>query len=144
MASELIIALISGFFGLLGTGLSIWATVTAQDVRREMQVKLVEPQLAAYRTLWALMGPASPSLDNDFTIEERTRMEEDFRRWYYENGNGIFLSSASRDLLVEAKEQLKSGGSSGNVRRLLSRLRSQLKNDIGVYGKEDVTATKRI
>jgi hypothetical protein len=143
--NEILIAIIGGGFGLLGTVLSIWASITANTVRREMQVKILEPQLEAYRQLWSLMDVASPSLDKEFTPDERKSLEGKLRAWYYEGGNGIFLSLESRGLLVQAKEYLlNSEKASSEIRKKLSELRSQMKNDIGVYGTEDVTSPQKI
>jgi hypothetical protein len=104
-----------------------------------MQVKLLEPQLVAYRKLWAMMGVASPSLTGELTEDERTSLEGKFRDWYYESGNGIFMSVQSRKLLVDAKKHLLNFQiKSVPIRTELSNLRSQMKNDIGVYGKEDI------
>ena len=144
MENGVIVAIVSGFFGLLSTVLSIWATVTAHNVRREMQVKLLEPRVEAYRKLWALTVNASPSLTKDFTKEEREELEKQLRDWYYDSGNGIFLSKESRKLLVEAKGLLLRGGSAADIREKLSQLRSQMKNDVGVYGREDVAAPSNI
>ena len=110
-------------FGLIGSVLSIWATVIAHNVRREMQVKLLEPQLDAYRK----------------------GLERTLRGWYYTTGNGIFLSKESRALLVEAKKSLLDAKTpSSAIRERLSTLRSQMKNDIGVYGKEDLAGPHKI
>lgn len=145
MEKEILLAIIAGGFGLLGTVLSIFATITANNVRREMQVKLLEPQLEAYRNLWSLMDIASPSLTNEFTEAERRKLEDGFRAWYYEKGNGIFLSVESRGLLVEAKQYLLDTAiPTSQIRAKLSALRSQLKNDIGVYGKEDIKSPTKI
>ena len=145
MDKDIVIAIIAGGFGLLGTVLSILATITANNVRREMQVKLLEPQLEAYRKLWSLMDIASPSLTNEFTEDERRNLEDKLRAWYYEAGNGIFLSVESRALLVEAKQYLLDVAiPASKIRAKLSALRSQMKNDIGVYGKEDIKSPAKI
>lgn len=145
METEVIAAMIGGIFGLFGSILSIWATVVAHNVRREMQIKILEPQLEAYRKLWALMAMTSPSLDNEWSPEERRNLEAKLRAWYYETGNGIFLSRESRALLVKGKKALLDGtAKSASIRESLSNLRSQLKNDIGVYGKAYFTSPSEI
>ena len=141
MDKEVVTAMIGAVFGLIGSVLSIWATVVAHNVRREMQVKLLEPQLDAYRKLWSLMEVASPSLEQEWSPAERASLESTLRGWYYATGNGIFLSKESRALLVKAKKSLLDAKiASGTIRGMLSTLRSQLKNDIGVYGKTDLTS----
>ena len=145
MEKEVIAAVSGGVLGLIGSVLSIWATVVAHNVRREMQVKLLEPQLDAYRKLWSLMEVASPSLEQELSSDERSTLEGALRGWYYATGNGIFLSKESRALLVKAKKSLlDSKIASGTIRGMLSTLRSQLKNDIGVYGKTDLTSPSEI
>lgn len=131
--------------GLLGTVLSIWASLIAHNVRNEMQVKLVQPQLDAYRKLWSLMAIASPAMPERLKDKNnRVRLEEQLRSWYYTDGNGIFLSKKSRAIFVEAKDLLKDSSDAEveTITKKLSKLRSQLKNDIGVYGKEDLTPQK--
>jgi hypothetical protein len=145
MEKEVIAAMIGGGFGLVASVLSIWATVVAHNVRREMQVKILEPQLEAYRKLWALMDVASPTLVKEWSREERGTLEAKLRAWYYEKGNGIFLSRESRAFLVEAKKSLLDAKiASDAIRGTLSNLRSQLKNDIGVYGKAYLTSPGEI
>src|SRR5262245_385740 len=136
MEKEIIAALLTAIFGFLA---SIYATVVAHSVRRQMQVKLLEPKLDAYRKLWTLMEVASPSLNKEWSPDERTALENTLRGWYYAGGNGIFLSRESRAILVEAKQALlDSKVDSSKIRGMLSTMRSQMKNDIAVYGKEDL------
>jgi hypothetical protein len=82
MEKEVIAAVSGGVLGLIGSVLSIWATVVAHNVRREMQVKLLEPQLDAYRKLWSLMEVASPSLEQELSSDERSTLEGELRGWY--------------------------------------------------------------
>jgi hypothetical protein len=145
MAPAIVPAIIAGTFSLIATALSLWAASTANAVRREMQVRLVEPRVDAYRKLWALMDVASPSLQKELTANEREDLEAKLRTWYYSNGNGIFLSAESRALLVEAKKHLlDSNKPMKDIRGTLSKLRSQMKNDVGVYGREDLSAPPTI
>ena len=145
METEVIAAMIGGAFGLIGSILSIWAAVVVHNVRREMQVKILEPQLEAYRKLWELTEAASPSLTQELSPDERSVLENSLRGWYYAAGNGIFLSKESRALLVEAKKALLDGKvKSASIKNTLSSLRSQLKSDIGVYGKGDLASPSEI
>jgi hypothetical protein len=115
------------------------------------QAELVLPRLEAYRKSWAITHDASPTLVKDkgmgLTSAKRDKMEEELRAWYFENGgNGIFLSSEARDLFVQGVRQLI-GTASGDAVETLSQLRTQTKNELGIYGKwslEDMDETEKI
>jgi len=115
MEKEIIAALIGGAFGLIGSVLSIWASILAHNVRREMQVNLLEPRLKACQQLWSLMDVPSPSLEKEWSPQDRTALETKLRNWYYENGHGIFPSRASRELLVNAKKQVLDSAVSSSI-----------------------------
>ena len=124
---------------LFATIVSLWAKRSVDTLRNQRRVRILFPQLAAYRKLWALTLPASPSRMNAPEMRERLQLQSVLRDWYYEDGNGIFLSKEARALLVDAKDKLSDDNIAfAVIVRKLSDLRGQLKNDIGVYGKEDL------
>jgi len=131
---------------LVATVISVWAKKSVDDLRKQRQVRLLLPQLRAYRSLWAITEEASPSVEKEPTAVERRQLEEKFRKWYYEEGNGIFLSKESRGILVQAKQSLSNTDTIkfAEVIKTLSQLRSQLKNDLGVYGKEELAGDHKI
>ncbi len=58
------------------------------------------------------------------------------RRWYYKDGNGIFLSLALQELFLDVKKDLIkfTDATTETLRDKFSVLRTELKNDIKVYG----------
>lgn len=80
MEKEIIAALIAGSFCLLGAGISIWASITANNVRREMQVKLLDPRIEAYKKRWTHMEVASPSLITELEKKKREDLESELRK----------------------------------------------------------------
>jgi hypothetical protein len=82
------------------------------------------------------------------TVAQCKNLEENLRAWYFKDGgNGIFLSEETRDKFVHIVKTLISVQQEGSgavslaedraaeVTDLLSALRTQTKNEIGVYGK---------
>lgn len=120
------------------------------QARLAQQAEVLKPQLEAYRKLWALTEVSSPALGllepqgaRILTQERRNDLESALRSWYYENGNGIFFSNEARDLFVYAKEELIDDRvEPEEVRYTLSRLRTQTKNDVGVYGEDPLKIIK--
>jgi hypothetical protein len=104
------------------------------ELQKEMQI--VSPQIEAYRKLWALTEITSPSRGRALTEEERRELEADLRRGYYKDGNGIFLSLASQErFLAVKKDFIKfTDATPDTLRDKFSALRTELKNDITVYG----------
>ena len=140
---------IAGIFSLGVAILAVWANIKLHNERREFQLRLLQPKLEAYRALWHLMRRASPSDRVPLTVEECKELDTRLTDWYYEKGNGIFLSVSARDLLLEAKQVLSQfDGSSektlADIKAKLSKLRQVLKNDLGVYGKEDLKKLPRL
>jgi hypothetical protein len=110
----------------------------ATQARLAQQAELIKPRLEAYQKLWSIMENASVSTVQkkkiELTPEKREEMENRLRAWYFsEGGNGIFLSNKARDLFIEAQDQLMAL-KPGDVVDTLSKLRTQTKNELGVYG----------
>jgi hypothetical protein len=112
---------------------------------------VAEARLPAYCALWSLTketGRAAPK-----PLDERGRQElsDAIRDWYYKDGAGVFLSERARDLLFAAWHYLierdvefkpldtrpdwSDGSAHDCLRQLFSDLRTQLKNDLIVFGR---------
>jgi hypothetical protein len=87
------------FLGLVG----LWL---AQNYRRQVRLKLAERQVDAYTRLWTLTAPASPERTTPLARDELLALREEMSRWYFDDGDGIFASTATRDLYVAVRDNL--------------------------------------
>jgi hypothetical protein len=78
----------------------------AHNYRRQVGLKLAERRIDAYMGLWALMADASPGRTEPLDQDERQRLRDDMNRWYFAEGNGIFMSTPARDLWVAVQANL--------------------------------------
>lgn len=130
----------------------------ANSYRRQVKVKLAEKLLEAYSDLWSItdvsfVNSAEPVLMSRTQMADLT---ERMGQWYFDDGNGILMSNASRIVFFVAYNNMRFHHSqaepailrarlnalSGETAeqalscacsRQLSRLRSQMKSDLGVY-----------
>lgn len=94
------------------------------------------PRIKAYRVLWSLMEPISPTLRTTLTASQRQELDANFRAWYYEDGCGMFLSLESQKAFLKARAVLQDK-SSGDIVGAFSQLRTKMKLDLAVYGLGD-------
>ena len=97
--------------------------------------EILIPRLEAYKRLWEIsesVEDASGALDS--TTKEG--LIADLNSWYFEEGNGMFLSSAASDIFRIAIRSLKNA-SLADTKARFSELRVQLKNDISLYDEID-------
>lgn len=93
--------------------------------------EILIPRLEAYKQLWEITETISST---GSSIEQSTKenLIADLNAWYFENGNGIFLSNEASELLTTAMKSLKSTPVA-DAKARFSELRIQLKNDIALY-----------
>jgi hypothetical protein len=121
-----------GLFALIAAILSAITTIRVNSIRHGLQVEMAVPRVGAYRNLWALTrrGSIVQPADQD----ERNHLEESIFEWYFEDGQGIFLSDASRDIVHGLQAQLRDDTVDWvGVCRTYSTLRLSSKNDVGVF-----------
>jgi hypothetical protein len=118
------------------------------QARLAQEAELLKPRLQAYRDLWALTEEVNPALfdrasQETRVLDEHTRVKlrDKLRHWYFEEGRGILLSREAREILVEAKDSCLNPSklddvSDREISQQLSKLRNQLRIDVGVYGPE--------
>jgi hypothetical protein len=87
------------FLGLVG----LWL---AHSYRRQVRLKLAERQVDSYLRLWTLTASATPERTTPLDRMERQRLYEEMMRWYFDCGDGIFVSSVTRDLFVGVRSNL--------------------------------------
>jgi hypothetical protein len=87
------------FLGFVG----LWL---AHNYRRQLRLKLAERQVDAYLELWKLMAVASPERASPLDAVERRALYGQIMGWYIDAGNGLFVSAATRDLMVGVRTNL--------------------------------------
>ncbi|MEJ2395451.1 MAG: hypothetical protein P8045_08325 [Candidatus Thiodiazotropha sp.] len=100
------------------------------------RVRIAERRLPSYRKLWELTSPTTHARTKELSDIEKKELYDQLCKWYYETGNGIFLSNETRKLYLDSRESLLDENvSDEDITRIFSRLRTEIKNEIGIYGK---------
>jgi hypothetical protein len=134
----------------------------ANNYRLQARIQLAEARRAAYAKLWEITGLATPSrLDiagwkGVLTEAERARLFHAMTVWYYQDGNGMLLDTATRNVYLGVKHNLTCVDTELRppeilnalppemtvedrrgclAIRQLSLLRSQMKTDLAIYGR---------
>jgi hypothetical protein len=89
----------TAFLGLVG----LWL---AHNYRRQIRLKLAERQVDAYKELWTMTAVASPERATPLDHAERQKLRDEINRWYFDDGNGILMSTPGRDLLIAFQSNL--------------------------------------
>jgi hypothetical protein len=74
--------------------------------RAEIEARVAEKRLPAYAALWEKTKVASPMRDSPLTLDERSDLFRDLTDWYYDDGNGMLLTEATRNIYLKAKANL--------------------------------------
>jgi len=97
--------------------------------------EILIPRLDAYKRLWEIsetIHDTTGALDSS----QKSSIIADLNSWYFEEGNGLFLSSEASDIFRIAIRSLKNA-SLADAKARFSELRVQLKNDIALYDELD-------
>jgi hypothetical protein len=57
-------------------------------------------QMATTMRLWAILAATSPANTTPLDGVERRKLRDEMNRWYFDEGNGILMSTPARDLWV--------------------------------------------
>lgn len=87
------------FVGVVG----LWL---AHNYRRQVGLKLAERRIDAYIKLWTLLAVATPVRTTPLDPAERTQIHDDMNHWYFTDGNGLYMSTPSRDLFMAVQANL--------------------------------------
>ena len=151
-----------GLFGLLALLVKYLADeYTRRKLHRGEQLSgLLEKRLESYTGLWMITAFCNCKNQSEKCDEPQSEnspqprcrkttkkgdIYKDMRSWYFENGNGFYLSRRSKSIYDKIKELDKDEKISVNLLqknnkmdRLLSELRSSLKYDCGVYNEKEL------
>jgi len=107
--------------------------------------EILVPRLEAYKRLWEISETVN-NIENQFDTADKETIIKELNSWYFEEGNGIFLSTEASESFRKAIRSLKKSNIN-DIKSRFSDLRIQLKNDIAVYDEieaeqtlEDMTA----
>ncbi|HEV7747168.1 MAG TPA: hypothetical protein VGO56_19390 [Pyrinomonadaceae bacterium] len=104
----------------------------------QVAAQIAAARLPAYKALWEYQETSSPTLDSDLTVQQRKELEDKLRKWYYKDGNGIFLSHEAATSYLKARDCLKKEGAKfEDIRADFSSLRTQMKEDMRIYNSEE-------
>jgi hypothetical protein len=133
------------------TSIAIFAfgSYFAYNYRLQTKLKLLESRIEAYRSLWALTEPASPTRGDrgeSLPPDAAKAMGRAIYDWYYKDGNGLFMPDRTRQHLQKIHQTLQYGEPqppSGDPQIVaLSQLRSMLRQDVGVFAKKEFGSIK--
>jgi hypothetical protein len=104
------------------------------DLKSTELVAISDKRLPAYQKLWSIMKPLSPRSKEPLNQETRTRLENDFSNWFFDGGDGLFLTWQALDEYIFATGLLSNPKADDEiVRSAFSGLRTQMKIDLSVY-----------
>lgn len=96
--------------------------------------QIAESRAATYLSLWQLTAEIDAVDGKSMTPEAIEKLLDKVTTWYYQKGNGLYLSHQATTLFLECRGMLKKASLDvAQIKSGFSRLRTQLKQDIGVY-----------
>ena len=107
--------------------------------------EILIPRVEAYKSLWEISENVV-NFENQFDTADKETIISELKSWYFEDGNGIFLSTEANESFRKAVRALQKANMN-DIQSRFSDLRIQLKNDSAVYDEieseqtlEDMTA----
>lgn len=104
----------------------------------QLQLEIAKARQPAYKTLWALMLCTKKFDPIPLGTEVRAKFAADLTAWYYENGNGMFLSIKAKDRFLKARELLNAHPleTDAAIRDAFGALRTEMAIDLAIYNSE--------
>jgi hypothetical protein len=97
--------------------------------------EILIPRIEAYKRLWEISETVT-DVKSQFDTADKETIINELNSWYFEDGNGIFLSTEASESFRKAIRALKKSNIN-DIKSRFSDLRIQLKNDIAVYDEID-------
>jgi hypothetical protein len=104
------------------------------DLDSKTRISISERRLEPYKALWGIMADLSPQSTEELQCAQ---LKEKFRNWYYEGGNGLFLTWQAANAYLLATTALNQAVPDHLVRKAFSDLRTQMKVDMAVYTSDE-------
>lgn len=105
-----------------------------EELARSTEILI--PRLEAYKGLWEITEAVSNASGDDLDSATKSNVLRDMQAWYFEEGNGLFLSTEASDSYRKAIRALKKSHIN-DIKVQFSELRAQLKNDLAIYDELD-------
>jgi hypothetical protein len=105
---SLIQAVPSLLVGFSTAAVALYAARAANSYRRQLDLRTSDRRFEAYARLWEITADASPHRRSSMTKSERLDLYESIASgWYYQNGNGMLLAYATREVYLRCIENLR-------------------------------------
>lgn len=120
--------------GILLVGYFINRRLERDKANEGIRQKTAEARAAAYLSLWQLTAEIDAIDRSPLTPGRVEQLLNEITEWYYEKGNGLYLSHPATQLFLEARKTLKKPSPDVTaIKKGFSRFRTQMKQDIGIY-----------
>ena len=139
--------LVNAAVALIVAGIGLYI---ANSYRLQARIRLIELRVEAYRKLFELTEPSSPTRlgrPESLSPDEARELGKKIYDWYYDNGNGLLMPNSTRLMLQEVQQKLQGQP----LRRLpedpllaqIAHLRHALRRDVGVFATDEHVGTTR-
>ncbi|SFG11399.1 hypothetical protein [Neptunomonas qingdaonensis] len=130
----------------LAAGFRLETDKTLEEIksRYAKQIALTDSRVAAYRSLWEKTKDLNPRDKLRLDQGQLNSIFEDLRKWYYDDGNAMHLSASTTNDFLKGLQYLECEPTEKNltvVKKLFSSVRTHIKEDLGVYDRDEVSAT---
>ena len=110
-----------------------WILQSAKS-RSEMANKLAVDRASAYKSLWKTLASIRPGINEDVSPDKVSEIEKALIKWYHDEANALYMSrGTSKQYMLTRRSLCEKPIDSKKIRRRISRLRTQLKIDCGIY-----------
>lgn len=110
-----------------------WILQSAR-LRKEMANELAVDRAAAYKELWKKLASIRPGIGKKILPSDVEATEKVLVDWYHHEANALYMSwTTARQYMLARRWLNKKPINSRQIRRRISRLRTQLKIDCGIY-----------
>lgn len=128
---------------ILAVGLAIIGYFLNRRLERDkanegIRQKVAEARALAYLGLWQMTAKIDKLDAAAFTDATAVSLLDEVTNWYYQQGNGLYLSHPATRLFLAARSTLKATPPNiVTIKSAFSQMRTQLKQDIGVYSDRE-------
>ncbi len=138
------ISLDKGVYAILLLVFGLWVnrklSKYKSDLEESAQTKILiaKSRLPSFTSLWKMTEITSPTRNNKLDDNTRDALNASLKNWYYINGNGLYLTNELRNIYLQARDSLRArstdASSEEEITQKFSTLRTELKNELGIYG----------
>jgi hypothetical protein len=131
---------------IAGGGIWFNRQLQREKSRDELLNAITKSRVEAYTELWAICKQVRFAKKEDvITKEHRKKFDCQLDEWYWDRGNAMFLSWTASRRLMEARNRLRiikdktdSKKETEDIKKVFSKLRTELKYDCGVISSKEI------